>query len=140
MTDPGRKLVVVYSGRYKKRLVFEYEEGRFNVFESFQPSSIAEALQVSLERIEEAYPGSIEKAARSHVVIRLFGGDRTLRWIAKRTDPLVPNNPYSSEKRLEVAGCGVSTNIAWVDIPEVLKVVCKAAGIKYGSLADIAVW
>jgi hypothetical protein len=67
MAEPGRpkKLVGVYwRVSAGECLVFHFKERRWEVFESYQPFDIADALKVALGRIDEAIPGTLARAAK----------------------------------------------------------------------------
>ncbi len=60
----GKELKALHCTVWKdRRIVFRYKNGRWDIFESFRPWDIREALKIGLEKIEESNPGAIAKAA-----------------------------------------------------------------------------
>lgn len=134
-----RKLIAIHCSFWKgKRLVFRYKEGRWESFESLSPWDIREALHTVMERIEDAVPGSIAKAAEIDDENWKNNKRRTRRYIAESPELLYIDSPHLQEHSEEVAGYYVVTNIPWRDVSGIVRLVCQAAGIKYGSLSEIA--
>ena len=123
----------------EKRIVFEYRSGRWRDFESFSPWDIREALRETLERIEHAVPGSLEKAAKLDDENWLMNRRRTRRYISEDPDLLYIESPHLKDQAEPIAGYYVITNIPWRDVSGILRLVCKAAGIKCSSLAEIRI-
>lgn len=121
----------------EKRIVLKYRSRRWEFFDSLHPWSIGEALHETLERVEEAVPGSLEKAARCDDEDWLANERRTRRRIAESPDLLYINSPHLNRYCQAVAGYYVITNISWQDVPEILQLVCKAAGIECRPLAEV---
>lgn len=118
--------------------MFRYSQGRWDVFESLRPWDIREALRVSLERVEEAVPGSLEKAVVLDDKNWQSQKRRTRRYIAESPDLLYIDSPHLQAQSEAVSGYHVLTNIPWRDVPHILRLVCEAAEIEYGSLANIS--
>lgn len=137
---PKRVLKGIYCRVWgmEKRIVFDYRSGRWSFFESLSPWDIREALRVTLKRIEEAMPGSMEKAAILDDENWLANKRRTRRYIAENPDLLYIDSPHLKDQAEAIAGYYVITNIPWRDVPGILRLVCKAAGFKFGPLADFS--
>ena len=138
-TQPRRVLKGIYcdAGR-NRRIVFHYKIGRWNQFESLYPWDIREALQISLERVEEALPGSLERAANLDDENWLSSSRRTRRYIAERREFLYIESPHLQSQSQEVSGYYVTTNIPWRDVPTILRLLCQAARIEYQPLACLS--
>ena len=121
-----------------RRIVFRYKEGRWDIFESIRPWDIREALKVSLEKVEKAVPGSLKIAANLDDKHWQSNRRRTRRYIAESPDLLYIESPHLQAQSEAVAGYHVLTNIPWRDVPHILRLVCEAAEIEYGSLANIS--
>ena len=138
MNTTNRQLVALYCGVWKeRRIVFRYKKKRWQIFESLHPWDIREALKISLERIEEAFPGALAKASTLDDKNWQSTKRRTRRYIAERPDLIYIDSPHLRAQVETVAGYYVPTNIPWRDVPDILRLACKAAGIEYGSLATI---
>jgi hypothetical protein len=138
MDTTDRQLVALHCTVWKaKRIVFRYKAGRWEVFESLRPWDIREALKVSLERIDDAFPGGLAKAAELDDANWQASKRRTRRYIAESPDLIYIDSPHLQAQLETVRGFYVPTNIPWRDVPGILRLVCKAAGIEYGSLANI---
>lgn len=139
MATSKRKLVALHcSVRKERRLVFRYKDGRWEIFDSFRPWDIREALKIGMERIEEAVPGAVAKAAKLDDKNFMSKKLRTRRYIAESPDLLYIGSPHLQAQAEKVAGHYVVTNIPWRDVPHILRLTCKAAEIEYGSLANIS--
>lgn len=139
MTTSNRKLVALHCGVWKeKRIVIRYKEARWEIYESLRPWDIREALGISLKIIEESVPGAVAKASKLDDKNFLSKKRRTRRYIAESPDLLYIDSPHLQSQAEGVAGHYVVTNIPWRDVPNILRLVCKAADIEYGSLANIS--
>ena len=106
--------------------------------ESLRPWDIREALHVSLERVEEVLPGSLENACKIDDENWLSGSRRTRRYIAESPELLYIESPHLQSQSEEVSGYYVTTNIPWRDVPGIFRLLCEAAGIEYGPLANVS--
>jgi hypothetical protein len=137
-STPRRELKGVYcSVGKKRRIVFRYRCGRWDQFESLYPWCIREALRIGLERIDEAVPSSLDKAAKLDDENWLANNRRTRRYIAESPELLYIDSPHLQGQSEKVSGYHVTTNIPWRDVPNILRLICQAADLEYGSLADI---
>ena len=135
----NRKLKALHCTVWKdRRIVFRYKDGRWDIFESIRPWDIREALKISLERIEEAVPGSIQKAANLDDKNWQSNNRRTRRYIAETPDLLYIGSPHLQAHSAEVAGYHVLTNIPWRDVPRILRLACEASEIEYGTLGNFS--
>ena len=138
MNTTSRQLVAVHcSVRKERRIVFRYKMQRWDIFESLRPWDIREALKVTLEKIEEAIPGAVAKAAALDDKNWLSNKRRTRRYIAESPDLIYIDSPHLQAQSEQIAKHHVLTNIPWRDVPDILRLVCKAAGVEYGSLANL---
>lgn len=137
---PPKKLTALHCSVWgrEKRLVFRYKSGRWDLFESIRPWNIREALKVGLEKIEDAFPGAVAKAAILDDKNFQSNKRRTRRYIAERRDLLYPDSPHLRSQSEFVGGHWVVTNISWPDVPAILKLVCESAPVQYGSLSGIS--
>lgn len=134
-----RKLVAVHWSFWKgKRIVFRYKEQRWDIFESLRPWEIREALRVVLERVETAVPGTLAKAATLDDEEWRSNKRRSRRYLAESPDLLYIGSPHLEGLSEAFAGYYVVTNIPWRDVSGILRLVCKGAGIQYGSLSDLS--
>ena len=91
----NRQLVAVHCSVSKvRRIVFHYKMERWEIFESIRPWSIREALRISLQRIDEAMPGTLEKAAVVDDKNWQRNRLRTRRYIAASADLLYIGSPH----------------------------------------------
>lgn len=135
---PRRELKGVYcSVGKKRRIVFRYRCGRWDQFESFYPWCIREAVRIGLERIDESVPSSLDKAAKLDDENWLANDRRTRRYIAESPELLYIDSPHLQGQSEKVSGYYVTTNIPWRDVPNILRLICKAAKLDFGSLSDI---
>ena len=136
---PKRELKAIHCGVWgKKRIEFYYRSGRWTISEALCPWDIREALIVTLERIEQAVPGSLGKAAKLDDENWLANKRRTRRYIAESPELLYIESPHLKNQSAAIAGYHVLTNMPWCDVPSILRLVCQAANIKFGSLSDIS--
>jgi hypothetical protein len=49
------------------------------------------------------------------------------------------NSPHLQGQSESIAGYHVLTIIQWRDVPHIIKLVCRAAAIEYGSTANISI-
>ncbi|WP_156782818.1 hypothetical protein [Acidihalobacter yilgarnensis] len=134
-----RQLKAIHCTVWKdRRIVFRYKDGRWDIFESIRPWDIRDALKTSLERIEEAVPGSMEKASSLDDKNWQSNKRRTRRYIAETPDLLYIESPHLQAQSEAVAGYHVLTNIPWRDVPHILRLACQAAEIDYGTLSNIS--
>lgn len=140
MNTPQKKLIALHCSvlRREKRLVFRYKSGRWDLFESLRPWDIREALKVGLEKIEDAFPGAVAKAAALDDKNFQTNKRRTRRYIAEHQDLLYIDSPHLIDQSECVAGHWVVTNIPWRDVSAILKLVCESAQMQYGSLSGIS--
>ena len=122
-----------------RRLIFRFREhGRWERFEAFRPWEVREALKVALERIEESVPGALSKAAELDDQEFQSNARRKRRYIAENKDLLYLNSPHLTERSSEpVKDHWVVTNIAWRDVPSIIRLVCEAAGVTYEPLGNL---
>ena len=138
MNETNRQLVALHCSVWKnRRIVFRYKKQRWKVLESFHPWDIREALRISLKRIEEEVPGALAKAAALDDQNWQSNKRRTRRYIAESPDLIYIDSPKLLAQSECVAGYYVPTNIPWRDVPDILRLCCKAAEIEYGSLSKI---
>jgi len=134
----NRQLLAIHYRSKDHCISFHYKAQRWDVFESFHPWDISEAFKTTLERIEEAKPGAISRAADLDDKNWQSNKRRTRRYIAESPDLLYINSPHLQAQSESIAGYHVLTNIPWRDVPHILQLVCRAAGIGYGSPANIS--
>jgi hypothetical protein len=135
----NRRLIAVHcSVSRTKRIVFRYKDQRWDIFESLDPWDIREALRVALGRIEDAHHGSLAKAAEIDDREWQSNKHRTRRYIAESAELLYLGSPHLTKQSEPVAGHHVLTNIPWRDVPKIIRLVCSAAEIDYGSLSGIS--
>jgi hypothetical protein len=115
-------------------LVFHFKERNWDIFESYRPFSIADALKVGLGRIDEVIPGTLARAAKIDDDNWMKTRSRKRRYIVENRDLLYLDRPRLRNRSEKVGDHFVLTNISWQEVPEVLKVACKAAGIEHGSM------
>ena len=138
MDTAVRELVALHCTVWRaRRIVFCYRTGRWEIFESLRPWDIREALRISLEKIDDAFPGALARAAQLDDANWQANKRRTRRYIAESPDLVYIDSPHLQAQLEPVRGFYVPTNIPWRDIPSILRLACKAAGIEYGSLANI---
>ncbi len=141
MPEPATELQAIYFSPWMipRRLVFRFKvDFRREIFEVFRPLEIREALKEGLERIEQSIPGSLAKACQLDDEDFQSNKRRKRRYIAEEKDLLYLDNPRLTEKATQpVADFWVITNIAWRDVPNILRLVCRAAGIQYGAISKI---
>lgn len=121
-----------------RRIVFRYKNERWDIFESLRPWDIREAIKIGLQRIEDAVPGTLEKAAELDDQNWRNNKRRTRGYIAEASELLYIDSPHLQAQSESVAGYYFVTNIPWKDVPHILRLACKAAGIEYGTLSDIS--
>ena len=124
--------------RKDPRIVFRYKDGRWDVFESLRPWGIREALKISLERVEAAVPGALEKAAHLDDKNWQSNRRRSRRYIAESPELLYIESPHLQAQSEAVSRYHVLTNIPWRDVPLILRLACQAAEIEYGALSNIS--
>jgi hypothetical protein len=138
LSTAGRKLTAIYCSVWKTpRIVLHFKQQRWDVYESLRLWNIREALSVTLEQIESAYPGSLKKASEIDDKNWLKKTRRTRRYIAESPDLIYINRPHLAAQSQGVRGYHVPTNIPWRDVPIILRLVCRAAGLVYGTVASI---
>lgn len=120
-----------------RRIVFRYKEQRWDIFESFRPWDIPEALKTSLERIEESHPGALANAANLDDKNWQTSRRRTRRYVAESPNLIYIDSPHLQAQSVAVAGYYVPTNIPWRDVPNILGLICTTAGIECGSVSKI---
>jgi hypothetical protein len=134
-----RKLIAIHcSVRKDQRLIFRYKVGRWEHFESLTAWDIREALRTTMERVEEAVPGTVAKAAAIDDENWKNNKRRSRRYIAESPDLLYIDSPHLESQSEGIAGYFVVTNIPWRDFPGIVRLLCQAAEIRYGSVSDIA--
>lgn len=139
MNAPRKELKSIYASFWRgKRIVFRYSKGRWGIYEAVSPWEIGEALSISLQKIEEAFPGSLEKAAQVDDKNWQCSKSRSRRYIAESPDLLYIASPHLKRQSVAISGFHVVTNISWAAVPNILRLVCDAAGIEYGNLSNIS--
>jgi hypothetical protein len=134
-----RQLIAVHCGVWRtKRIVFRFKDQRWDIFESFRPWDIREALKVTLEKVEKNIPGVLQKATEIDDQEWQSNRRRTRRYIAETPELLYIDSPHLTSQAEPVASYYVVTNISWRDVPGILRLVCKAGHIGYGSLAEVS--
>ncbi len=134
----GKELKALHCTVWKdRRIVFRYKNGRWDIFESFRPWDIREALKIGLEKIEESIPGAIAKAAELDDQEWQTNKRRSRRYIAETPDLLYIESPHLKQQAEPVGNYYVITNIPWRDVPHILSLACRAADIEYGSLSNL---
>ena len=130
MNAPRKELKAIYASFWRgKRIVFRYSKGRWGIYEAVSPWEIGEALSISLQKIEEAFPGSLEKAAQVD--------DKNWQCSKSRSRRYIAESPHLKRQSVAISGFHVVTNISWAAVPNILRLVCDAAGIEYGNLSNI---
>jgi hypothetical protein len=139
MSGMQRQLTAIYYSvnRKERRIVFRYHAGRWNCLESFQPLDIRDALQTSLERIEEFKPGTFARAASLDDTEFQSNKLRTRRYISEDQDLLYIECPHLKEQSLFVAGYWIVTNISWGWVPNIIRLACQAAEVGAYPLSDL---
>jgi hypothetical protein len=128
---PSRKLVNLYYRQSGARgLVFHFKEGRWDIYESYTPATIADAFETAFTKIEDAVPGSLAKAEELDDAKWLKTSSRKRRYIARDPSLLYIDKPHLRSKAAKVYGFFIVTNIDWPDVPDIIKLGCKAAGIQ----------
>ena len=99
-TDTTNRLLVALHYNAKDRCItFRYKVQRWDIFESLRLWDIPEAFKISLERIEEAKPGALAKAADLDDKDWQSNKRRTRRYIAESPDLLYINSPTSKHSQ-----------------------------------------
>lgn len=136
-TSP-RKLKTVYCTIWReRRLGFHYTQGRWAYYEVIRLHDIREAIRMTLERLEQGYPGALAKAAEIDDHNWLKNKRRTRRYIADMPEHIYIDSPHLIAQSEAVCGFHVPTNISWVQVPEILRLACQGAGIQYASFRSL---
>jgi hypothetical protein len=140
MNTSRRKLIAIHCTVWRdRRIVFRYKLGRWDTFDVFRPLDIREALHVALTRVEEAIPGSLAKAAEIDDKNWMKSKQRTRRYIAESPELIYIDRIDLRKQSEPVAGLHVLTNISWAKVPDILRLVCKAAAVEYGHLGSLSI-
>jgi hypothetical protein len=110
--------------------VLRHKGIRWETFEVFYPRSIPHALTTTLAKIEEAVPGALKKADALDDKEWQTSKRRQRRYVAESPDLLYIGSPHLKRQSERVGDYHVITNIPWRDVPEILRLVCKAAEIE----------
>ena len=116
--------------------MFRYEEPRWTIVETFRPPNIREAFRTAIGRVEDAVPGSLAKAAELDDAEFQSTGRRKRRYLAESPELLYLDSPHLKESAEPVGDYYVDTHIAWLRVPVVLKLLCQAAGIRFGEAKE----
>ena len=136
MNKSQRRLLAVYARvSSNKRIIFRYQMGRWDYVDSFHPHTIGEALKVAFERIEEARPGTLARAAQLDDDDFQTNKRRKRRYVAESRDLLYIESPYLEPESDTASGYWFITNIPWSNVPAMLRLACKAAEVQYGLVA-----
>lgn len=76
--------------------MFRYKNERWDIFESLRPWDIREAIKIGLQRIEDAVPGTLEKAAELDDQNWRNNKRRTRRYIAEASELLYIDSASSA--------------------------------------------
>jgi hypothetical protein len=138
MADLQEKLIALhFSERKFRRVVFVYTDGRWTIHKTFLPWNIGDAFRTCFERLEEAVPGAVLKAAEVDKQNVETNSRRKRRYIASSRELVYPDRPDLRSQSVEVAGHWMPTNIASREVPGILRLVCDAADIKFEPNIEI---